>query len=735
MSLSKIQALHDKIELMLGEGQLHSAFKTIRNQLTTQADSRLIDRLNHLEETYKYLIHYLVEGYDDTGRDKMISDITNELYSINDMLLSRSELPTSENIYYSTLRFENLRKASLKSRLNAYREAASKAELSRNASDINSSSTEMTYEKEEEEALASLFSFVWTMFGNDRNDYRELKNALLHEDLPNTFHSVIISALLLGSLHFYDSNALDILIDLYESSISPRISAQALTAIFLIISKNAMRVRLDKKISSRLSLWQDALEIYPRLREILMSLLRARDTERINNKMKNELIPEIMKMRPEIINKLKNASEEMDIESLEENPEWEDLLNKNGLADKLKELTDIQLEGGDVMMMAFSNLKNFPFFNSVPNWFFPFSSNHSQIKLSASEGLQHFSEILDMEGVMCDSDKFSFALSLKTMPKEQRDMISLRMNTEIGQLKEIMNEKKDMPGFSEFNAEVTRYIRNLYRFFKLYRKKGDFTDPFNNPIDFQDLPFIGDILDDNDILNLVGEFYFKRGYYAEALPIMLKLETRDSDASLLWEKIGYCYNSLGNFSEALKWYKKAELINPDSKWLIKKLALVSRLLGRYGDAAEYYSKALEKDPDNYKLLISAGNCLLEDGQTKEALQHYYHAEYVRPDKVSTSRAIAWGELLNGNFDKSIQYYNNILSGKEISNNDYLNAGHAAYLNKDLKKAVSLYVKSASGSGLEEFEKSIKEDFPVIVKAGGNARELTILLDKVKYEIG
>ncbi|MDE5976647.1 MAG: hypothetical protein K2G69_08875, partial [Muribaculaceae bacterium] len=394
MSLSKTNALHDKIELMLGEGQLHSAFKAIRSQMTAPTASRLSDRLNHLEETYRYLIHYLVEGYADSGRDKMISDITNELYSINDLLLSGTELPASENIYFSTLRFENLRKASLKSRLNAYREAAYKAELSRSAGGDTTSGN--TLEKDEEEALSSLFSYVWTMFGNDRKDYDELKNALLHEELPNNFRSVIISALLLGSLRFYDSNALEILINLYEASVSPRISAQALTAIFLIISKNAKRVRLDNRISARLSLWQDSLEIYPRLREVLMSLLRARDTERINNKMKNELIPEIMKMRPEIINKLKNASEEMDVESLEENPEWEDLLNKNGLADKLKELTDIQMEGGDVMMMAFSNLKSFPFFNSVSNWFLPFSSNHSQINLSATEGLDHFSEILDM---------------------------------------------------------------------------------------------------------------------------------------------------------------------------------------------------------------------------------------------------------------------------------------------------------------------------------------------------
>ena len=52
----------------------------------------------------------------------------------------------------------------------------------------------------------------------------------------------------------------------------------------------------------------------------------------------------------------------MDFESgmLENNPEWEEMLEKNGLADKMRELTEMQSEGADLMMVTFSNLKGFP---------------------------------------------------------------------------------------------------------------------------------------------------------------------------------------------------------------------------------------------------------------------------------------------------------------------------------------------------------------------------------------
>ena len=109
---------------------------------------------------------------------------------------------------------------------------------------------------------------------------------------------------------------------------------------------------------------------------MLMNIIKSQDTQRISSKMQNEVLPELMKLRPDILKKLKNVSEESDIEMLDINPECEELLNKNGLGDKLKELTEMQMEGGDVMMVAFSNLKTFPFFNTVGNWFLPVSYTH-----------------------------------------------------------------------------------------------------------------------------------------------------------------------------------------------------------------------------------------------------------------------------------------------------------------------------------------------------------------------
>lgn len=730
MSQDTIKKNHEKISSLLRKRSLHEAFLLLREQLRLAPDARIADNINRLEETYRYMIHYLVEGFADEGRESMLSSLVADLRHINDVILRNAMLPDSPDAYSAAKRFENIRKTTLQSRLDAYKSAYSKAMLS------GGFGNDIEILKEHDDALLALFSYVWTMFDSPRSDYDLLAECMKSNEFPFEFKAQMISALLLGNLAYFDSNAFSALLDIYDAEVSQKISARAIVAILLIVAANPDRITEDTRISARLSLWQDSIVAYPRLREVLMSMLRSRDTERISNKMQNEVLPELMKLRPDIIKKLKNVSEELDVEMLEENPEWEEILNKNGLGDKLKELTDIQMEGGDVMMLAFSNLKNFPFFNSVANWFLPFSPTHSEVVAKDGGGLGTFSSIFEMEGVMCDSDKYSFAFSLNKMPEAQRKMMADHMASQMEQIKDAEADRRLKSSVPEFDAEVTRYVRDIYRFFKLFRRRQDFRDPFARPIDFRALPYLSDLLTDSEILNLVGEFYFKRGYYAEALPILLSLEKSSSEGTLLWEKIGYCYNALKDLENAMIWYRKAELINPDSRWLIRKLAIGYRMLNRFQEASDYYARALQSDPDNFSLLMSAGNCLLESDKPGEALSHYYHANYVKPDNHSVWKAIAWGELLNGNKEKSLEFYRRIIDSGEASPNDYLNAAHAAYLSGDLKGAVDYYLKCARDPafGIARLEESVNEDMKTIENAGGNAQELHILIDKVKYDL-
>ena len=730
MNLKKASAIHSKVQGLLDNNRLQEACRLLKETLSETSNHNLSELLAHQEETYRYLLHYLTEGYNDPSRVKMLGEVKSTLNFINDSIFRDVILFDSSDIYSSTLRFERVRKATLQSRLADYKDALSMARLATEAG----VDTEIL--RKYDEALSSLFAYVWTMFGSSSDDYNLLVSSLKDPDMPFDFRAQIISALLLGNLSFFDRKGFSALLDIYDADLGEALTARALTAVVLILDAHKKTIAQDPLLTSRLLLWNDSIIIYRQLREVIMNLIRAHDTQRISSKMQNEVLPELMKLRPEIIKKLGKISEASDLESLEANPEWEEIISRSGLGDKLKELTDMQMDGGDVMMLAFSNLKTFPFFNSVSNWFIPFSTGHSEVVSVMTDGIGAFGDILDSEGIMCDSDKFSFIFSLKSMPEAQRNMMNSQMAAQFQQFKEVMEERKLKSGLPEFDRETTRYVRDIYRFFKLFRKKNDFRDPFNSPIEFSTLPVIGEIMADEEILNLVGEFYFKRGYYAQALPLFLHLENTAGEKHLLWEKIGYCYNALGNIEKALEWYTKAELFDPDSQWLIKRIALCNRLLNNHKSAAEYYAKALTKDPDNYSLLLNLAHSLLETGNLDEARANYFHADYIKPDKLSTWRGIAWTELLAGNFSKSLDFYSKILAANGYKPTDILNQGHAYFLSGNYKKALESYLKCAKDSdyGLKRLEEDISEDLHIISKSGGNTDDLKLILEKIRYEI-
>lgn len=84
-----------------------------------------------------------------------------------------------------------------------------------------------------------------------------------------------------------------------------------------------------------------------------------------------------------------------------------------------------------------------------------------------------------------------------------------------------------------------RYIQDLYRFFKLYIRRTEFTDPFAGHINLLHVSVLNPLLSDSDSLRLIGEYYFRRGYYVEALELFERLSAAYHSDSEIYQKIGF----------------------------------------------------------------------------------------------------------------------------------------------------------------------------------------------------
>lgn len=342
-----------------------------------------------------------------------------------------------------------------------------------------------------------------------------------------------------------------------------------------------------------------------------------------------------------------------------------------------------------MMMLAFSNLKSFPYFRPMVNWFLPFTLSHSALvdfEWADSDALRH---LLESRGMMCDSDKFSLIFAFNAMPAVQRDMMLRQIEAQMAQFGEVMEERRMKSSSPEFDSEVTRYLRDLYRFYRLYSRHADFSDPFRKSFVFTDLPVIGDLLAEPEVLRLVGEFYFRRGYYENALPLLRRLAEEDGTDASLWEKTGYCCEASGDYEGAIECYMKAELFNPDKVWTVRRLGEVYFKSGRMREALPYVRRVAESDPENIKYLLMLADTEQALGHFDELLQCLYKADYLSPDRRDIWRRIVLAEVADSKPEKAGKYMSRLLSNAP-ERSDYILAGHLALASHDLRQAYSLY---------------------------------------------
>lgn len=710
-----------RVSSLLDSVKISQAISEVEKMLELAGLINLISKLETIRQTYKYMLHYLLDGTPDASRNYVLADISSSLMSYADLAVREVQSRDSSDYYYSLLRFNKLRKEKLDEIIKDYGNAVSELTLADEATDDN-----IELRRRMESDLSRLFDSLLISIGN-KSEYDDLSRYILSGYADDNVAAQSVSALTLSLLMFYDRDKFNTLADIYENSENSKLKARALVGIVMAMLPDPERIRRDAKLMKRLSLWQDSLETYRNLQLVVKSIVGTLDTERIASKMRDEVIPELMKLRPEIIKKIRENNGELDAAMMGDNPEWEEILENSNLSKKLQELNSMQNDGADMMMVTFANLKQFPFFKTAANWFLPFESRHTSLNLGDDmKNLIYL--MLEAGQIVCDSDLYSLALAAANIPEAQKNMMTNQLSANLDQIKEEIKEKSLKSSAPEFDKESVKVVRDLYRFFKLFAKRDGFFNPFAQPLQFRNLPVIGEMLSDEDNLRLFGEFYFKRGYYSDALPLLEALSAFDHEDATLWEKIGFCYQSDKNFVMALDAYNKASLLRVPGPWLTSKLAYVNRRLGNYREAAEYYSKALEMDPDNISLIMNAGNMQLESGDLSAATGHFYHALYLQSDNQKILRAVAWVELLNGNFSKSSDYYTRIMQ-LDAEASDYLNAGHAALLSGNVKEAANFYGISASRDS-DGFERAFMADMSTLTKLGADETTTLLLLDHI-----
>lgn len=733
MTNSDVDKIKKRIHGFVGTKRLYDVFTELRNLAATIGSWYLNDEINRLEESYSMMMKYAIAGAEDPNRNDVYDNIVSAALLLFDRL-SRESLKNSQSskIYFSTLRYVELqRQGSISAMLESFTSKYNDVSVYNMVSGKSYSPQSRTVISDLEQQASDIFNKIWVTFPLSIEDTDAISKALISPVLPSYFRQLMISALLLGQMEYYDEKGLALLLTVYQKC-EDLLSLKALCALLIILVMHR-----DRTLSTRLLSQFESVKEMPGwnndVKMVLLQLVRTTDTERVNRKMQDELLPEMIKLRPDLYKSL-GDNNEVDMMSLDENPEWQDMLEKSGIADKMKELSELQQEGSDVFMSTFAHLKSYPFFSVVSNWFLPFYVEQTDVADALGVSGNILGEMVASSPFLCNSDKYSFVLSMKSVPASHREMMMSQLDAHNLNLAELQNSELLSEDKTRENI-VNKYVQDLYRFFKLHRNHKDFADPFSDLLKLMELPLFNENFSDIETLKLIGEFYFKRKYYAEAFLMFEMLSDKMPPSAQLFQKMGYVKQQHGDIAAALQYYEHSELLNAENEWTLRRIAYCYKTLGNNKLALEYYKRVESMSPDDTSVALNIGRCCLELSNYEEALRYFYKVEFLDEKPAKVWRFIAWTLLLSREYEQSQEYFTRIVNDAPQPI-DFFNFAHLYMVTRDYDSAVRLYVRYLKESGVdkEKFVKMFYSDMKYLEPLNVDKAMFPFVIDSVFYSV-
>lgn len=724
MKSQQIKKFRSDVARSINEGRLHDAFAAMRSFSEGVMSWEITTEIDSLEQNYRAMLSFMVNGAEDPGRDAMLASIAADARALADSLSRRALIPEENTLYFSTARSLATRQGESVTRIID----DLRCEYARLRQDIVSIAQPSRTVKAEN-LVNDLFNRLWSTHPLSVADLEAAYTFITDPDEPFPSRAVAVSAITAGALEFYDAARVEMLLRVYMAQVEEAVSIRALLGFFLVTFRYRRRP-MPARVMAALAAAKDFPLWNSDLKTAAIEFMRSRDTERITRRLNDDILPSLSRIAPEIRDKFTDGNPVTGFDPDGANPDWEELLNRDGLGDKLREMSEIQADGGDVYMSSFSSLKHFPFFRDIANWFLPFSDDHSAVAALDSPGV---ADTVASMPFLCDNDKFSVMLAIGTAPSHVRDGAAAAMNAQAGQMREMLSEIEKFTDASRRKSLISNYVRDLYRFYNLFRRKGEFFNPFNHNIDLMAIDAISDGFNDLETLKVIAEFNLKHQFWTEALALLTRVDRIAEPDAARAQKIGFCHEKLGDYNRAISHYDEARLLGGSGKWLLTRIAHVFAALGQHTRAIEALKELVQMEPDSPDVAYALALAYIEGRHPDYAVPLLHKVLYLTPDSLKGRRAFAWAMFLCGRFDRAREAYGELLALSPTPD-DYFNAGHTARATGDIREAVNYYTLAmiSAGKSVADLESDLEADTPWLAHAGVDTSLNRLIIESILY---
>lgn len=694
-------------------------------ELSLMASGR--ERLEHIQEDYDRMLAYMRSWYDDPKRGALYNNLLYQLWK----LLADIELAyrkTNVRSYADATaktRHANMSHDMVRSVLEAYVTDLTMMSLRDIGSDegiqmdIASSKTELM--NRHHDFLCRLFHVLWTS-PQWQDGEREFYSELLTSSTIDVNDAVTLTgALALGLSEIFDINKMRTLVAVYQRANNASVKQTALVGILLGLPARHFPFDKLRNVFDDLTGDDDFIEEVASLQVQMLNCMNAENDRQVIEK---EIMPTLVKNSKISLGSLGLMDDEQSSVDDILHPERQEQIMEE-MEEKAMRMMKMQQDGADIYFGGFAQSKRSPFFNEMTNWWMPFSMDHPSIPEHVRKAVENskFMRMIINKGPFCHSDRYSLLIMgaqvVGRLPKEIEKLENDDAFVEA--------ELNGGTGNKETAANVRRYyLQNLYRFYKLYDHRDDFTNPFSR------LFMLDEVFSDgrwNKAKARVGRILMKQKRWEWLARLM---ETcHETDGECCYMHGSALIHGSRNYSEALRVLQKALVEMPDNERILRLQARALFLTGDYAGAEQTYLLLFENHEDRPTYGLNACISMIKQGKYSDALKLLYQLDFKYENNDDIQRHIAWAQLMAGNTDKALALFEKLTkTGSSDSPECFVGRGYCQWFLHDIESAFKSFKRycELSDTDIEGLVSKFLDDITLLTNHGIDTCEVYMMAD-------
>ncbi len=685
----------------------------------------LHERIAKIRDDYHLMLDYLRQGYPDPSRSDVYLSLLRRLDRVTNeaTLMMRALRDNRTGNYVSKAAQEAQPFSAIVHQMEDF--VSEVALLGLSEGDEQERGKQLY--QEHHTMMSSLFdrvSFSRQWHTDDREFFEQL---ILSPTTDSNDAALLVSAITLSSITYFDVHKYIALAHIFQGATEEPVRQRALVGWALTTTRTHA---LYPEVAPLVEEMTQNEETSRQLLELQTQLFFCINAERDQAEISRNIMPNLMKNKGFDITRHGIVEKEDDPMQDILDPEASDRAMEE-LEHSFERMSEMQRNGSDIYFGGFSQMKRYPFFYTLSNWFCPFYSAHPGL-VATQEKLKgnRFLDTLMSNGPFCDSDKYSFALALATVIDKIPENMRSALNDGAALGPTMPAEQLQSPS----NIRLM-YLQDLYRFFRLSDFRNCFYNPFGGDDSLNALFMCNDILQhhiaENDLLRL-GNFLLKRGHYVALNRLLEKSDIGESAKRDILA--GYCQLHQGDHLEAMKQFGKALESEPTNKRALAGYGRAAMMTGHFAEAESAYSQLSLLFPENRNYALHHALSLIRNGKAAEATPLLYKLSYEHGDDAEITRVLAWCLLASLKPAHAQKEYDRLLSSGNAKAEDHLNVGYCHWVTGDISGAIGCFRQYLDLVGNDMLiAEELSKDKDTLMANGISEYELLMMADLMKEQ--